>query len=93
MKIKNINPELAKMETDILYHMGLDSSMNLKATFSDTRYVCMGGSSERALTFAKKAAHELDIPIQDEAILPIGKSERFSLYKVGPVVSVSHARK
>ncbi|MBU0506110.1 MAG: uridine phosphorylase [bacterium] len=90
MKIKNINPELAKMETDILYHMGLDSSMNLKATFSDTRYVCMGGSSERALTFAKKAAHELDIPIQDEAILPIGKSERFSLYKVGPVVSVSH---
>jgi uridine phosphorylase len=90
MNIKNVNPELAKMETDILYHLGLDSSMNLKATFGDTRYVCMGGSPERALTFAIKAAHELDIPVNDEAVLPIGKTERFALYKVGPVVSVSH---
>jgi len=90
MKIKNINPELANMKVDILYHMGLHSGMNLTAMFGDTRYVCMGGSPERALTFAKKAAKELDIPISDEAILPIGKTERFSLYKVGPVVSVSH---
>ncbi len=90
MKIKNINPEMAKMEIDYLYHLGLDSSMNLKAMFGDTKVVCMGGSPERAYTFAKKAAQGLGIPIKDEAIMPIGKTERFALYKVGPVVSVSH---
>lgn len=40
--------------------------------------------------FAEKAAKELGISVPEGGVEPIGKTERFSLYKVGPVISVSH---
>lgn len=60
--MKNINPALGQLGTDYLYHLGLDSSMDLRAMFGDVRYVCMGGSPVRAEIFAGKAAEELGIP-------------------------------
>jgi uridine phosphorylase len=48
----------------------------------------MGGSARRALTFAKLLAREFGY--DDREVLAYGDTERYSLYKVGPVISVSH---
>lgn len=53
------------------------------------RFVCMGGSAPRAEAFAKMLARELTATDPD-AVHPIGKTERYSLFKVGPVISVNH---
>lgn len=84
------NPNLDKLDVDFLYHFGLNSSMDLQSAFGDVKYVCMGGSADRAETFANKVAEELKIPLPGNSAQPIAKTERFSLFKVGPVISVSH---
>jgi len=84
------NPNLEKLDTDYLYHLGLDTSMDLKSVFKDVKYVCMGGSADRSENFAEKVAEQLNIPLPGGKAEPIGKTERFSLYKVGPVISINH---
>jgi len=80
------NSNLKGLEVDYLYHLGLDTAGDLKSIFKDTKFVCMFGSALRAEVFAKKAAAQLGFKLEG----PIGKTERFSLYKIGPVISVSH---
>ncbi|MCA9374224.1 uridine phosphorylase [Candidatus Peregrinibacteria bacterium] len=75
---------------DYLYHLGLDSGMDLPAMFGDVKFVCMGGSAKRAESFAKRLAADLDLGIDPESLKPIGKTERGSLFKVGPILSLSH---
>ena len=77
-------------EVDYLYHLGLDSSMDLKSVFGDVKYVCMGGSAHRAYHFACKLNDLFGVFKSDNQIKPIGKTERCELYKVGPVISMSH---
>lgn len=92
-KMNHLNPYLKNLSIDYLYHLGLDTSMDLKKIFGDTKFVCMGGSAERAMTFAQKLMQEIGPRggMQHfKHLEPIGKTERFSLYKVGPVISVSH---
>lgn len=84
------NPHIDDLDVDFLYHLGLDSSMDLKSMFGDVKFVCMGGSAGRAETFAKKLATDLNLGIDPESLQPIGKTERGSLFKVGPVISFSH---
>lgn len=73
---------------DVLYHLGLDSSMDL-SSFRDVRFVCMGGSAVRAAAFAedlrKRFCPELKGPPE-----PVGKTERYHVYKIGPIISCSH---
>lgn len=91
MNAESLNPYLEQLrKKDVLYHLGLDTKMDLKKTFQDTKYVCMGGSAERAKHFARKAAEKLGITFNADGLRHIGKTERFELYKVGPVISVSH---
>lgn len=85
-----INPYLAELPKDILYHLGLDTDMDLTSMFGDTRFVCMGGEDARARMFAERVAETLDIEIPSDGVQPLGKTSRFELYKVGPVISVSH---
>lgn len=90
----NRNPMVDKVAgdrssaVDILYHLGLDTSMDI-SMFEDVRFVCMGGSSVRAASFADELRSHFD-PEAKKAPEPVGKTERFHLYKVGPVVSASH---
>lgn len=84
------NPNLNNIEIDHLYHLGLDSSQDLNAMFGDVKFVCMMGSSLRIKDFAEKVSRSLGVEIPEEGIQPIGKTERCSLYKVGPVICVSH---
>lgn len=134
MALQEINPRLAELNPDFLYHLGLTSADPLPELFGDTKFVCMGGSGARAEKVATKFSQQLGLPIvrystddenevsdmegvqqnigeiiagtrplrqgmegvydfvAKEAGLPtaIGKKERFELYKVGPVIIVSH---
>lgn len=90
MKPEARNPHLEQLDTDFLYHLGLDTSMDLKSMFGDVKYVCMGGSPVRAEYFANISASYLGFEVPEGGAQPIGKTERCSLFKVGPVISVSH---
>merc|ERR1712226_579018 len=49
----------------------------------------MGGSPDRAASFAEELRKTFD-PTSPGPPSPIGKTERFSIFKVGPIMSVSH---
>jgi len=75
-------------EIDILYHLGLDTTQDL-SIFKDVKFVCMGGSAVRAASFAedlrKRFTPDVEGPPQ-----PVGKTERYHIYKVGSILSASH---
>lgn len=82
------NKNLANIDVDYLYHLGLTSADDLAGMFGDTKLVCMHGSPNRAQVFAVKLAGLSGRPA--DSVKPIGKTERCLLFKVGPVVSISH---
>ncbi|CAB3376868.1 Hypothetical predicted protein [Cloeon dipterum] len=87
------NPNIELMDQDILYHLALGSgSHDLVEMFGDVKFVCMGGTPKRMEQFAyyimEQIGHKLPAgtTLQD-----ISKySYRYSMYKVGPVLSISH---
>lgn len=86
------NPMLDKIASgegvDHLYHIGLDTSQDLSC-FADTRFVVMGGSRERSLSWAESIQQQLR-PGDPSPVKAHGKTERYTMYKVGPIISVSH---
>lgn len=86
------NPHLRGDQDDILYHIGLSSSSDLKKLFSDVRFVCMGGTPVRMEAFARYIKTELGIELPSGADLYdiAGRGQRYAMFKVGPVLSVSH---
>lgn len=87
------NPNLELMDQDILYHLGLGSeSHDLVEMFGDIKFVCMSGTPKRCETFAhyimKELGHKLPTGTRLQDICEY--SYRYSMYKVGPVLSVSH---
>eukprot|EP00397_Hematodinium_sp_SG-2012_P069276 GEMP01117848.1.p1 GENE.GEMP01117848.1~~GEMP01117848.1.p1 ORF type:complete len:168 (+),score=20.60 GEMP01117848.1:49-552(+) len=79
-------PYLQTVKTDVLYHLGLDSSMDL-SKLSKVKVVCLAGSADRAKTFAQKLKLLYD---ESGDLLPIGGTDRGSMYLIGEVISVSH---
>ncbi|KAL2081464.1 hypothetical protein ACEWY4_023317 [Coilia grayii] len=86
------NPHLDSMEEDILYHFNLGTKThNLPEMFGDTKFVCVGGSANRMRSFAKFMHQELGLPGNTDEIVDICEgTDRYSMYKVGPVLSISH---
>jgi len=87
------NPNIAEMEQDILYHLALGSgSHDLPGMFGDVKFVCIGGTPRRMEEFAHFIMKEIDhkLPagtmLRDISLL----SYRYSMFKVGPVLCVSH---
>uniref|UniRef100_A0A023GIU3 Putative uridine phosphorylase n=1 Tax=Amblyomma triste TaxID=251400 RepID=A0A023GIU3_AMBTT len=87
------NPHLAKLSSDHLYHLALSTTThNLVEMFGDIKFVCMGGTPSRMEQFARLAQQELAVR------LPTGSdlcdlshyAGRYSMYKVGPLLSISH---
>ena len=79
-----------------MYHLGLNPAEDdLQRFFHDIKFVCMGGSVGRMEEFAQSVADELG---EHESIsIPygmrpsaIGKTDRYSMFKVGPVLISSH---
>ncbi|KAI5698556.1 hypothetical protein M8J75_008547 [Diaphorina citri] len=87
------NPNLELLDQDILYHLGLGSeSHDLVEMFGDIKFVCMAGTPKRCETFShyimKELGHKLPTGTRLQDICEY--SYRYSMYKVGPVLSVSH---
>ncbi|KAB0375687.1 hypothetical protein FD755_012330 [Muntiacus reevesi] len=86
------NPHVATMKEDVLYHLGLSTSTHdFPAMFGDVKFVCMGGSPSRMKAFIKYVAVELGFapPGADYPNICEG-TDRYAMFKVGPVLSVSH---
>ncbi|XP_053323753.1 uridine phosphorylase 1 isoform X2 [Spea bombifrons] len=87
-----LNPHLEKMDEDILYHFALGTGTHdFPAMFSDVKFVCVGGSPSRMKSFAQYIAVELELGDSKTDIPNIcAGTDRYAMYKVGPVLSVSH---
>ncbi|XP_054711527.1 uridine phosphorylase 1-like [Uloborus diversus] len=87
------NPHIKHMEADHLYHISLSTAtQDLREMFCDVKFVCMGGTPRRMEKFAHLVEKELEIKLPTGAALCdiSAKSYRYSMYKIGPVISVSH---
>ena len=78
------NPNIQREKEDVLYHLGLSNmGPQLSDMFGDVRFVCMGGSALRSERFARDLAVRFGIHIPTGlGITPVGKTERYSLFKV-----------
>ncbi|CAB1333849.1 unnamed protein product [Coregonus sp. 'balchen'] len=86
------NPHLDGMKEDVLYHFNLGTSThNLPAMFGDVKFVCVGGSPWRMKSFIEYIAGELSLedPKAEYPNICAG-TDRYAMYKIGPVLSVSH---
>ncbi|XP_063255550.1 uridine phosphorylase 1 isoform X1 [Prinia subflava] len=86
------NPHLEKMKEDILYHFALGTGTHdFPKLFGDVKFVCVGGSPSRMKAFIAYIAEELGLgsPGCDYPNICAG-TDRYAMYKVGPVLSVSH---
>jgi len=138
--LKNLNPNLADLDVDVLYHLGLTTLDDLKGLFGDVKHVAMMGSGMRAWDFAAKLHEQTGMPItrfsrlpegdepsyqfaditqaktavsaavygdemdprqtadgvrnfmyqKNDLPTPIGKTERYEMYKVGNTIAISH---
>lgn len=91
MNLQEINPDFLNLEVDYLYHFGIDTSMDLAHIFADIKYVLFTRSNDDAAIVANAFAKKW-YNIQEESFtfLPLFKTDRFHLYKIGPVLAVSH---
>ncbi|XP_014203724.1 uridine phosphorylase 1-like [Copidosoma floridanum] len=87
------NPHIQNLNGDILYHLGLGTKTHdLVKMFGDVKFVCMGGTPHRMETFAKYCESELGdvLPAGSTVHQVLEHSHRYSMYKVGPILAVSH---
>ncbi|XP_076366288.1 uridine phosphorylase 2-like isoform X3 [Tachypleus tridentatus] len=87
------NPNIVSLKEDVLYHISLSSGTHdLKEMFGDIKFVCMGGTPKRMEGFAHFIQKELNIKLPTGTILEdISRhSYRYSMFKIGPVLSISH---
>lgn len=92
-RVKLRNPNIQLMDQDILYHLALGSgSHDLREMFGDVKFVCMGGTPKRMETFAHFIMDEIGykLPAGTQLQDISAFSYRYSMYKIGPVLSISH---
>jgi len=87
------NENLLEMEDDVLYHFALSTkSHDLPAMFGDVKFVCIGGSNNRMESFAHYIKNELNLMIPTGCTLTniAAGTDRYAMFKIGPVLSISH---
>ncbi|XP_060706032.1 uridine phosphorylase 1-like isoform X2 [Hemiscyllium ocellatum] len=86
------NPYLETMKEDVLYHFDLGTKTHdLPAMFGDVKFLCVGGSSSRMKLFSQYMNELLGLGHATDDIPNIcAQTDRYSMYKVGPVLAVSH---
>ncbi|KAK0407088.1 hypothetical protein QR680_018988 [Steinernema hermaphroditum] len=81
------NPHLEGASDDHLYHFGISrATTDIPAVFGDVKFVCTGGSATRIAMYAKLFAVEANLPLSEN----LSKSDRFCMFKTGPVLWVNH---
>jgi uridine phosphorylase len=91
MNHNKINDKFKQLTIDYLYHLGLDTSLDLKAIFGNIKYVVFTRTNNNSEFIAQQLAKQW-YKIENESFkfLPIFKTERFYMYKVGSVIVISH---
>lgn len=90
MDKNNINSHFLSFDVDYLYHLGLDTSMDLAKIFGDVKYVIFTLSNAEARAIANEFAKiTYNIHGEDFSYKPIYKTERFHMYKVGVSIIIS----
>ncbi|KAL8624615.1 hypothetical protein ACOMHN_045150 [Nucella lapillus] len=87
------NPYLSQQTEHFLYHLGLSTaSTDFPKTFGDVKFVCVGGTANRMAGMARHVARELNLSEDVTSLLEScgHKTERYSLFKAGPVLVASH---
>jgi len=88
--MKLSNKHLEALEADHFHHLGFDTqSVDVKKEFSDVKFVCVSGSSNRISKFAKFINSQLQV-LKDEGIVNLCTGDRYVMYKVGPVLMANH---
>ncbi|XP_069120573.1 uridine phosphorylase 1-like [Argopecten irradians] len=87
------NPHIKSLGVDHLYHIALDTSDidKLETIFGDVKFVCFGGQPSRMEGFVKYINKELGIDVNCHCPQNYAAgTDRYCVYKAGPVLSVSH---
>lgn len=84
--VQTKNNHLNCMDSDCLYHLGLCKEN--AEDFSQVKYVCIGGTNDRMVKFAKQVAKTLELP--ESEVKSVGIHKRYVIYLVGPVLVCSH---
>ncbi|XP_060551590.1 uridine phosphorylase 1-like [Ruditapes philippinarum] len=85
------NENLKRLTEDHLYHIALSNVQHdLRQLFGDVKFVCFGGQSSRMEKFASFISKELGLEDNGPPKNYAGNTDRYAVYKAGPVLSVSH---
>jgi len=93
MEYKNSNLNTHK---DYLYHLDINLNDDVREEYKDIKFVCCGGKASRMENFAKFLYEKLQHPQnsifeEDGQLKNISASAgRYSMFKVGPCISISH---
>lgn len=86
-KVRILNQALDSGSEDYLYHFGISKSLvDIPKQFGDVKFVCTGGSPTRMKLYAEMFAKENEL----QASKDLSSSDRFVMYKTGPVLWVNH---
>ncbi|VDN99582.1 unnamed protein product [Rodentolepis nana] len=87
------NSNVDAMPVDVLYHLGISTdTMDFKKAFGDVKFVVLGGSHKRMQKIAEILLKEFkyDLPVGTGLSNISCTTDRYVMYKVGPIISVSH---
>ncbi|KAH8381761.1 hypothetical protein KR009_000034 [Drosophila setifemur] len=89
------NPNLDTMPSDFLYHLNINvantgDTSDIQKCFGHVRVVCMGGTGSRMRDLALYLRKVLNDPDTSEPVDLCEAGRRYAMYKVGPVLCVSH---
>ncbi|KAH8406974.1 hypothetical protein KR222_002130, partial [Zaprionus bogoriensis] len=91
--IQNMNPYLECLNPDVLYHLGMSTdTTDFPKVFGDVRFVVMGGTAQRMEQFANTIMGDIGLKMSSGVQLKnmSEQAKRYAMYKVGPVLCVSH---
>jgi len=84
------NPHFDDVNPDVLYHFGMSTlSHDFAKLFGDLKFVCCGGSAKRMEKIANMFMKEF-YPSSSTPAENICQSDRYVMFKVGPVLCVNH---
>ncbi|GMT29243.1 hypothetical protein PFISCL1PPCAC_20540, partial [Pristionchus fissidentatus] len=85
--VSSPNEAISRSKDDFLYHFGLSSAaVDMKKMFGDVKFVCAGGSASRSKQYADEFAKDIGLPKSPN----LSRSDRFVIYKTGPVLWINH---
>jgi|GEM_PF-1295082 len=90
MNKDRINSYFQDLPIDYLYHLGIDTSMDLTTVFENIKYVIFTPSNIQAQVIVDEFARNIyNISNEKFSYEPIYKTERFHMYKVGIAIIIS----